>query len=185
MAVEQIGCDDSVQHSCLVFHAQKDKTFGRAGALAYNHASGYAHYAAITHAPQLARGDYATRVHFIAPVTHGMPADGESSAPEIGVHALFDVHLCEWRSSLWLRQSFEQGAGRLCGMSGLPQRIPAMRGFERIQRTGFSQFRDLVLPQLGHAPDEIVNIAVGRASPLTHNGLSGFGAEAFYVHQAE
>jgi len=90
--VEGVGSDDGVHDAGFVFHAKEDETFGGAWALTDDDGSGDADSAAVGNAFEVNGALDAERVQFGTPMGHGMFADGESGAAEIGPHALFGIH---------------------------------------------------------------------------------------------
>src|SRR5689334_16348960 len=105
--MKQVGRDDGVGNSGFIFQAEKDKSLGGAGALADNNAASDAEALAAGNTAQFAG---ATNAHGIEPgaaISHGMRADGESGAMEVGDKTLFLVHGLEWGRSIRLGLVFE------------------------------------------------------------------------------
>src|SRR5215469_6210949 len=126
--VEEIGADDGVGDSGFIFEADENESFGGAGALAGDDAASDAKAFA---GGQIAEFDGAPDAHGIEPlaaVGHGVRADGESGAVEVGDEAFFVVHGLQRGGSVGLAGLLEQRAGAADGSFDLPEGVAAVEG---------------------------------------------------------
>ena len=125
--MKQIGSDDRIGDSRFVFQTDKHKTFGRSRALACDNAASDAKTLA---AGKVAKFAGAANTHGIEPlaaVSHGMRADGESGAAEIGNQTLFMVHALERRRRIGLGQFFQQRPRAANRTFHLPESVAAVK----------------------------------------------------------
>ena len=76
ICVEKLRRDDGVGDAGFIFDAEKDESFGGAGALARDHSAGDANLGAIGKIAEFDGGANALPFHLRAMVSHGMRADG-------------------------------------------------------------------------------------------------------------
>src|ERR1035437_2794361 len=72
----EIGRNDNIRNSGLVFHREEDKAFGGARTLARNHAPRRAYKFPVLAAPEFFCGKHTLLPQLVPPVMHGMSADG-------------------------------------------------------------------------------------------------------------
>src|SRR5208283_431815 len=82
--VVEVGADDDACSAGFVFEGHEDDSFGGAGALARDDASGRGRFYAVRKMAQFDGGLYAARAENVAAVGHGMVAGGESGAVIVG-----------------------------------------------------------------------------------------------------
>ena len=95
--IENVGHDDSIGDTGLVFQAQKEQPFSGSGSLAANDASGDADRPAIVDELKLSSGRDADQTQLLAMESQRMLADGEVGAAKIGVEAFGGIHRSERR----------------------------------------------------------------------------------------
>src|ERR1700752_99480 len=126
--MKQVGRDDGVGDAGFIFQADKDKTFGRSGALARDDAASDAETLAARNLAQFAGTANPHGIEPGAPVGHGMRPDSEPGAAEIGNQALFMIHWWKRRGRVGLRLLFEQWAGSTHCAFDLPEGVAPVEG---------------------------------------------------------
>src|SRR5579863_1848079 len=92
LAVEHIRHHYSVRDAGFILDAHEQEPFCRAGALPADDAARDAYDTTVAVVLQPVRRNHSDGVHVRAMERHGMPADGEVSAAEIGVEPLRRSH---------------------------------------------------------------------------------------------
>ena len=137
MLLKKVGGNDGIRHPGFIFQAEEDKSLGGAGTLAGDHASANTESLSAGHVAEIAGGAHLHTAEARAMIGHGMGADGESGAMEVGDQTLFGIHGLQGRRSIGLRVLIEQRSGEADSALDLPESVAAVEGRFRVSSFGF------------------------------------------------
>ena len=86
-----------------------------------------------------------------------MPSDGQPCAREVGVQALFEIHLLQRRGLLDLLDRIEQRTRRTPRALGFPHCVTPADVIDEVQGACLCQCAEFVLSKFGNATHQIVD----------------------------